>query len=286
MSRTASETKGQDDDRAVPTLSEPRYSQSLERGLAILACFTPSRPVRGIADIADELGMSRSTTHRYVVTLVALGYLQQGAARKYRLSLRVTDLGMSALSSTDLREHAHPYMEELCRRTSYTTSLAVLDAADILFVERVDSYRRGQARVNLNLRPGSRLPAYCTSVGKLLLAHLPEGEQRKLIASMKLTKRGPNTITSKNALRDELDEIREAGFAVDDEELAAELCSIAAPVHDEAREVVAAVDLSAHTSMISVEQMMGALGPHLISTADRVSARLGYRREDEVSATK
>ena len=109
---------------SVPSLREPRYSQSLERGLAILGCFTPERPVLGIADIADELGMSRSTTHRYVITLVALGYLEQGASRKYRLGLRVTDLGMSALNSTGLREHAHPYLEELRQRTTYTTNLA------------------------------------------------------------------------------------------------------------------------------------------------------------------
>ena len=113
---------------SIPSLREPRYSQSLERGLAILGCFTPKRPVLGIADIADELGMSRSTTHRYVITLVALGFLEQGASRKYRLGLRVTDLGMSALNSTGLREHAHPYLEELRQRTSYTASLAVLDA--------------------------------------------------------------------------------------------------------------------------------------------------------------
>src|SRR3981081_4354996 len=96
---------------SVPSLREPRYSQSLERGLAILGCFTPERPVLGIADIADELGMSRSTTHRYVITLVALGYLEQGASRKYLLGLRVTDLGMAALGSTGLREKAHPHLE-------------------------------------------------------------------------------------------------------------------------------------------------------------------------------
>jgi DNA-binding IclR family transcriptional regulator len=82
---------------AVPTLREPRYSQSLERGLAILGCFTPERPVLGISDIADELGMSRTTIHRYVITLVALGYLEQDASRKYRLGLRPTDIGMVAL---------------------------------------------------------------------------------------------------------------------------------------------------------------------------------------------
>jgi IclR family pca regulon transcriptional regulator len=264
-----------------PSLREPRYSQSLERGLAILACFTPERPVLGIADIADDLGMSRSTTHRYVITLVALGYLEQGASRKYRLGLKVTDLGMAALNSTGLREHAHEYLEELRQRTSYTTNLAVLDGTEILYVDRARSFRRGQSKIDLGLHPGSRLPAYCTAMGKLLLAYLPENEQAELITEMKLTKQGPNTITSKKALLTELDEIQSEGFAVNDEELAPELHSIAAPARNEAREVVAAVNLAAHTSMISLSELVDALSPHLVSTADRISARLGYRRDDE-----
>ncbi len=265
---------------SIPSLREPRYSQSLERGLAILGCFTPERPVLGIADIADELGMSRSTTHRYVITLVALGYLEQGASRKYRLGLRVTDLGMSALNATGLREHAHPYLEELRQRTSYTVNLSVLDGAEIIYVDRARSYRRGQSKIDLGLHPGSRLPAYCTAMGKLLVAFLPEPEQREVFGEMKLAKRAPNTITSKRALREELEEVREAGFAVNDEELAPELYAISAPVRDESQ-VVAAVNLAAHSSMISLDELVDALGPHLISTADRISARLGYRRDDE-----
>jgi IclR family pca regulon transcriptional regulator len=268
---------------SIPSLREPRYSQSLERGLAILSCFTSKRPVLGIADIADELGMSRSTTHRYVITLLALGYLEQGASRKYRLGLRVTDLGMSALNSTGLREHAQPYLEELRQRTSYSVSLAVLDGPEILYVDRARSFRRGQGQAGPDVRIGSRLPAYCTAMGKLLLANLPEADQRELIASMKLTKSGPNTITGKKALRDELDEVLDANFAVDDEELAKGLYSIAAPVRDEARDVVAAVDIAVASSMISIGELVDALGPHLISTADRISARLGYRRDDEQS---
>src|ERR1700681_2865037 len=161
-SNTPKSSKAGDDPAwSVPSLREPRYSQSLERGLAILSCFTPARPVLGIADIADELGMSRSTTHRYVITLVALGYLEQGASRKYRLGLRVTDLGMSAMNATGLREHAHSYLEELRQRTSYTAALGVLDGTEVLYVDRVRSFRRGQAKIDLGLQPGSRLPAYC-----------------------------------------------------------------------------------------------------------------------------
>src|ERR1700729_3108463 len=174
----------------VPILREPQYSQSLERGLAILGCFTPQRSVLGIAEIADDLGMSRSTTHRYVITLVALGFLEQGASRKYRLGLRVTDLGMSALNSTGLREPSRPYLEELRQGTSYTANLSVLDGPEILYVDRARSFRRGQNKIDLNLRPGSRLPAYCTSMGKVLLANLPESEQRDLIGNMTLPRRG------------------------------------------------------------------------------------------------
>jgi len=265
---------------SIPSLREPRYSQSLERGLAILSCFTPKRPVLGIADIADELGMSRSTTHRYVITLLALGYLEQGASRKYRLGLRVTDLGMSALNSTGLREHAQPYLEELRQRTSYTVSLAVLDGPEVLYVDRARSFRRGQDD-GLDVRTGSRLPAYCTAMGKLLLANLPEPDQRELLASIKLAKHGPNTITSKKALREELEEVLDANFAVDDEELAKDLYSVAAPVRNEARQVVAAVDIAVPSSMITIGELVDALGPHLVSTADRISARLGFRRDDE-----
>jgi IclR family pca regulon transcriptional regulator len=266
---------------SIPSLREPRYSQSLERGLAILGCFTPERPVLGIADIADELGMSRSTTHRYVITLVALGYLEQGASRKYRLGLRVTDLGMSALNSTGLRDHAHSYLEELRQRTSYTASLWVLDGTETLLVDRARSYRRGQIPVDLALHPGSRLAAHGTAAGKLLLASLPEAEQRDVLAASTLAKRGPHTITAKKTLKAELAHIHEAGFAVSDQELARDLYEIAAPVRNEARDVTAAVSLSAPSSMISLGELVDALGPHVIATADRISARLGYRRNDE-----
>lgn len=266
---------------SVPSLREPRYSQSLERGLAILGCFAPERPVLGIADIADELGMSRSTTHRYVITLVALGYLEQGASRKYRLGLRVTELGMSALSSTGLREHAHPHLQELRQQTSFTVSLAILDGAEILYVDRARGLRRGQGRIDLDLRPGSRLPAHCTAMGKVLLAALPEPDLRSLLAETQLVKRGPNSITAKKALRAELDQVREESFAVNDEELAPELHAIAVPVRGAGGEVIAAINMAAHSSMISLEELVSALGPHLVATADRISARLGYRRSDE-----
>lgn len=265
----------------IPDLSEPRYSQSLERGLAILECFAPEMPVLGIADIATQLGMSRSTTHRYVTTLLALGYLQQGARRKYRLGLRVTNLGMSALNETSLREHAHADLAELAHRAGYATSIAVLDGDEVLYVDRVQGFRRRQQVPGPALKAGSRLPAYCTALGKVLLAHLPEHERREILSSLDLKRQGPNTIVSKNTLRDELTQILEEGLAVEDQELVEGRVAIAAPVFDEAGEITAAIDLTAGAQVIAVEELADALGPHLISTADRISSRLGNRRESE-----
>jgi len=281
--RASNADNGREAHWSIPSLREPRYSQSLERGLAILGAFSARRPVLGIADIADELGMSRSTTHRYVITLVELGYLEQGASRKYRLGLRVTDLGMAALGSTGLREHAHPQLEELRRRTSYTAAIAVLDGDEVLVVDRVRTLRRVPAATGAGLQPGARLPAHATAAGKLLLASLPAHEQRALLATLKPAKRAPGTITSKKALRAELESIAKAGIALEDEELEAGLYAIAAPVRDESEQVVAALTLSAPSSAISLEELRDALGPHLRAAADSVSARLGYRRADERS---
>jgi IclR family transcriptional regulator, pca regulon regulatory protein len=265
----------------VPLLREARYSQSLERGLAILECFTPDRPVLGIAELADELGMSRSTTHRYAITLVALGYLEQGARRKYRLGLRVIDLGMSALNSTGLREHARPHLEELRGRSSHMVAIAVLDEAEIVYVDILPAQRRGESAIEPGLAPGARLPAHCTAMGKLLIAHLPVPERRRLVTELKPSRRGPNTITGKGALRAEFDQILEEGLAVGDQELAPDVYEIAAAVRSEQRETIAAVSMAAHGSTISLGQLVEHLSPHLVSTADRISARLGYRRDDE-----
>jgi IclR family pca regulon transcriptional regulator len=281
MSSCLPRTTVDQDQRPNAGLRDLRYSQSLLRGLSILGCFTPERPVLGIADIADDLEMNRSTTHRYVITLVALGYLEQGASRKYRLGLRGTDLGRTALACTGIPQHSHPLLEELRQRTGCTASVAVLDGTSIRYVDRVSNFRSEQSKIDLGLAPGSRLPAYCTAMGKLLLAHLADSKQISVTAEMRLDKHGPNTITSEDALLAELDKICGEGFAVNDQELARDLYAIAAPVRGEAGEVVAALGMVALSSVTTPKELVDELGAQLVSTADRISARLGYRREDE-----
>ena len=268
---------------SIPTLLEPRYSQSLERGLAILECFTPAEPVLGIADLADRLGMSRSTTHRYVITLVALGYLRQIENRKYRLGLAVVGLGCSAMSSTPLAEHARPYLEELRSRTGFVVSLAVLDGPEVLLVDRL----RGSSSWSAADRLRSDVGVAAAGVLHRDRQAVCSRSCPRMSCDTRLAKcrcaGGPwRTITSKTALHEALEKIRAASLVCAEGEQAEGLLSIAAPVREHSGEVVAAVGMDAHESMISLGDLAGPLGPHLIAAADRVSARLGYRREDEL----
>jgi IclR family pca regulon transcriptional regulator len=261
-----------------PATPEATYSQSLERGLAILASFRPERPLLGVSDLARELDLSRSTTHRYVATLTALGYLQQdSASRKYRLGLRVLDLGFSVINSMELRTLAAPHLQQLSDELAHTVNMAVLDGADIVYVERCRSSRHGQRDIDLNLHVGSRLPAYCTSMGKVLLAFLPDAERDAVLARVQFSRRGPNTLGGKKALLDDLERVREIGVGVNNEELAYGLRSIAVPVRGASGEVVAAINLAAHRTMASMDDLVGRLSPALKRTADEISARLGYR---------
>jgi IclR family transcriptional regulator, pca regulon regulatory protein len=261
----------------IPDLADPSYSQSLERGLAILESFTAQHPWMGIADIADSLGMSRSTTHRYVSTLLKLGYLEQGARRKYRLGLGVTRLGLEALNATGLRDHAHEDMVQLSTRVSCDVGLGLLDGPDVVYLDHVHRLRRG--RPDLDLQAGSRVPAYCTALGKVLLAYASEFVRDEVLTETELIRKGPNTITRAAVLRTELDQIGEEGVALEDQEHMEGLIAIAAPLRNEGGEVIAAMGLSVRSPDTSIEEFAGALSPHLVSATDQVSGRLGYRRE-------
>lgn len=260
------------------TYSKPskpgEFSTSLQRGLAILAAFTPEHPLLGVADLAAKLSMTRSTVHRYISTLESMRYLvQDKVTRKYRLGVRVLDLGLAVLNSMELREIARPFMEELCERSGHTVNMAVLDGQDIVYVERV----RSRSGIDLHLFVGSRLPIYCTSMGKVLLAYLPDDEVNSILATVELLALGPKTITSREELIADLEGVRRRGVAVNDEELARGLRSIAAPVFGQNGAVVAAVNMAVHAAAHSSDEVMHYLAPMLIDATSQISANLGFR---------
>jgi IclR family pca regulon transcriptional regulator len=258
-------------------------SQSLERGLGILTSFSEARSVLGIADLARAVELNKSTTHRYVATLTALGFLQQDAeTRKYRLGPRVVDLGFAAVNSMEITRVAGRSLQALSDETGYTVSMAVLDGVDIVYVDRRRSVREGQLGIDLNLHVGSRLPAYCTSMGKALLAYQSPERLRVLLDRIDLARRGPNTITAREALLGSLLKVRQSGIAVNDEELAPGLRSIAAPIRDGRGAVVAAANIAVHLSMWNapVDSILAKLEPALRRTTHDISTRMGYRATD------
>jgi len=251
------------------------FSQSLERGLAILSAFRPDRPALGITELARELALTRSTTHRYVATLTSLRYLEQDAStRKYRLGPRVLDLGFSMLGSLELREVAAPHLRRLTDSTGHTSNLAIRDDTDVILIDRVRGRPGRYHHLEFTLHVGSRLPSYCSATGKALLAFVPRPDLDRLLDRMDLIPRGPRTLTDRSALMAELEQVRRTGLATNDEELESALRSIAAPVRARSGEVVAAVNVAIPWSPAAMSELVAQLGPTIQATAQQIAARV------------
>jgi len=254
---------------------DPGFSQSLERGLAVLGAFTPDRPALGISELGRKLDLTRSTTHRYVATLATLGYLQQDTStRKYRLGPRVLDLGFSMLGSLELREIASPHLRRLTEMTGHTSNLAIRDDTDVILIDRVRGRPGRYHHLEFTLHVGSRLPSYCSATGKALLAFLPRHDLDQILDRIDLVQRGPRTLTSKAALLAELEQVRRTGVAVNDEELENALRSVAAPVRSRSGEVVAAVNVAIPWSPVAMTELVSQLGPAIRATARQIAARV------------
>ena len=248
-----------------------KFSSSLVAGLSVLTCFSPEHPVRGIADMADELDLQRSTTHRYATTLVTLGYLEQDSSRKYRLSSRVSDVGLSLLDSMAIRSAAREPLKDLRSCTGRTASLGVLWGSEVVYIDRWQGSGQGQYAVDGGIGVGTRLPVHCTAAGKALLTRLPAAEQQDLITRLRLTRRAPKTIVTKTALRAEIERIAVAdGVAVEDEELSAGRCALAAVVVDAEGRPVAAVELAVPAVAYTRKALLEQLGPKVIATAREI----------------
>jgi DNA-binding IclR family transcriptional regulator len=274
-----------DDVASFPTLGERRYSRALGGGLAILSCFTPERPVLGTTEIAELIGLSVTSTSRFVMTLVDEGFLEHApASRKYQLTLRAAELGMASLNETALCAFTRPHLERLAKYTRYTVALGVLDGPEVLVLDLLVGTRRGQRAHLGQLRAGSRLPAYRTASGKLLLAHVPAEDLVRLLAAMSLQTRTPatpHTIRTNEQLVRELSSVAADGFSVNREESAAGAVAIAAPVRDEAGDVLAAVSLLALGGVIELEELRHRFRGELVASAERISAALGYLKARE-----
>ncbi len=192
------------------------------------------------------------------------------------LSPRVHNFGLSLVDSMIVRRVAREYLKELRAQTGRTASLGILGGTEIAYIDRWSGSRRGQYAVDAGVGLGTRLPVHCSAAGKALLARLPEAEQRELIAKLRLTKRGPKSITTKTALRAELERIAaDGGLAVEDEELLAGRRTIAALVVDGDGSAVAAVELAVPVQAYARERLLKELGLKVTTTARSITATLG-----------
>ncbi len=251
--------------------ADPRLSRSLEYGVAILESFSGGRQTLGIADIADVVGVSRSTTHRYAMTLVALGYLEQNSKRKYRLARHAADPGGAAIGAIRREVAARAVLEELREQTGHTVSMGVLNGARVIYVHRLLAHGVGQYSADHDLGVGAGIPAYCSALGKVLLASISDAERRELLETIKLEPRGPNTIEERDELAAELDRISTRGVVVSDEELFAGSRSIAALVPRPRSEHPAAIEVTVPSSAYTVEQLRKRIGPRLKRAAKLIS---------------
>jgi IclR family transcriptional regulator, pca regulon regulatory protein len=248
----------------------PHFVRSLERGLAVIRAFDADHPELTLSEVARDCGLTRAAARRFLLTLADLGYVRADG-RVYRLTPRVLELGYSYLSSFSLAQIAAPHLEQLVDNTRESSSLCVLDGDDIVYVARVPARRIMTVAVTV----GTRFPAHVTSVGRVILAHLPEEEIEVRLARVELTPLTARTIDSVAVLRTELERVRRQGYALVDQELEEGLRSIAAPVRDRGGEVVAAVNIPVQAGRTTLAAVRRDLLPPLLETVAGIEADLG-----------
>ncbi len=251
--------------------ANPRFSRSLEYAFALLECFDEHEPARQIADLAELLGVSRSTTHRYAQTLIALEYLEQDSKRRYLLAPRAAEPGLNAVKT--LREEtpmAREVLEQLRTETGLTVSMATISGTHALYTERLHAHGPDQYAADLDHGVGAHVPLYCTAIGKALLASVSQTEQKALVSTLTLDPDGPNMVQSKSELVEQLNEIRTVGIATSDEEEGHGVLSIATHVPQPGRSRPLAIAITAPAYQHTMQTLTDNYALALIRAAQRI----------------
>jgi IclR family pca regulon transcriptional regulator len=245
------------------------FVQSLERGLAVIRAFGAAHPAMTLSEVAREAGLSRASARRFLHTLVELGYVATDG-RSFTLRPRALELGYAYLSGLTLPEVAQPHLEALSEQVGESTSVAVLDDADVVYVARVATHRIMSAAIQV----GTRFPAYATSMGRAILAGLDDDARDDFLARAELLPLTSRTLTTPDALRAELARVGEQGYALVDQELEEGLRSLAVPLRGADGRVAAAVNVSAPVRRGDVETLVAEILPPLRKTAAEIGADL------------
>lgn len=250
------------------------FINSLSRGLSLLSIVSESPLPLNLTGLSQQLNLRKSTIQRLTFTLQQLGYLRRDMeAKTYHLGPKVLSLGFSVMRTLDLRKVALPFLKEASREIGETVNLAILDGSEIVYVERIKT----EQILNINLHVGSRLPAYCTSMGKAMMAFLPREHLEEVLKNMELSPLTAYSTKSKRELREELKKVRVRGFSTNNEELSIGLRSVAAPVRNFTGEVIGAVNIAVPSIRVSLRKLETFFAKKVIETADKISFDLGYK---------
>ena len=251
----------------------PNYPiKVLNKTLSILEILLQQGSAMNMTEISERLEIYPSTIHRILDTLKHWGYVEQDPkTQKYRLGLKLLELGMAKLQQMDLVKEATPYLKELVRKCNETVHLGVLEEGEVLYVAKEESSQT----IRMISYVGKRAPLHCTALGKLLLAYLPEEERRKILEQKALPPLTENTITDKRELEKELAKVREQGFALDREENEKDVRCVAAPIRNYQGEVIAALSISSPIFRID-KNTQNDLKEAIVETSKKISKRLGY----------
>jgi IclR family pca regulon transcriptional regulator len=243
---------------------------SLAKGLRVLEYFSAERPRLTIAEVAEATELDRATARRCLLTLHDLGYADYDG-KFFTLTPRVLRLGMGALAALPLPQIVQPWLDQLSEQIGQSCSVSILDGADIVYLARA-----AQRRVmSIGLMPGSRLPAHCTSMGRVLLAALPEGEARKVIEASDLTPRSPRSITDPEEIMARIAAVRAQGYAIVDQEVELGLRALAVPILNTHGKTVAALNTGMAAVQAEPEDIVRLYLPMLLKVQDGLRRVLG-----------
>jgi IclR family pca regulon transcriptional regulator len=251
-------------------MNNPNFMTSLARGLDVIRGFSREKRHMSIAQLSRKTGIPRAAVRRCLYTLRELGYVECADGRNYSLRPKLLGLGHAYLSSTPLVVTAQPFLDRVSEAVNESCSLATLDGEDILYLGRSVTSRI----ISVTLNVGSRLPAYCTSIGYVLLANLPPKDLDEYLANAQLRAFTERTITSPQKLREQLEQVRQADYAIADQLMEIAVRSIAVPVRDAAGTVVAGINVIVQAGRVSLRDMRSLYLPHLQAAARDLGAQL------------
>ena len=257
----------------TPDTKDPKpsdsYVQSFARGLEVIRSFSAATPQQTLSEVAARAGLTRAGARRILLTLQTLGYVETDG-KLFRLSPRILDLGFAYLSSLPIWNLAEPVMEDLVEEVRESSSAAVLDGLDIVYVLRVPTHKI----MRISLGVGSRLPAWCTSMGRLLLADLDDEALRARLEASNVEPLTRHTLTDIDALVAKVLQARRQRWCLVNQELEEGLISIAAPIVDRSGRMVAALNISGQANRTSAKVMQDAMLPALVEAAQEISRLL------------